>query len=136
MSPRHTRTTSRRSPAWCRDEPAPASSSAPRRPPGGPRPARCCCGRSAPTSSAEPSPTPTQHPPGTPRAADLPDQASGPAKGPVMTEFIALWLRRLASPRRPGPGASPAQTAVAVLLRTACAALLAWIGYIHLHLWL
>ena len=53
-----------------------------------------------------------------------------------MTEFTALWLRRLASPRRPGPGASPAQAAIAALLRAACAALLAWIGYIHLHLWL
>jgi hypothetical protein len=53
-----------------------------------------------------------------------------------MTEFTVYWLRRLASPRRPGPGASTAQTAAAALLRLACAALLAWIGYIHLHLWL
>jgi hypothetical protein len=53
-----------------------------------------------------------------------------------MTEHATLWLRRLASPRSPGPGRSSGQTAVALLLRLGCAALLAWIGYIHLHLWL
>jgi hypothetical protein len=52
-----------------------------------------------------------------------------------MTELAALRLRRLASPRSPGPGLSPGRTAAA-LLRVGCAALLAWIGYIHLHLWL
>ncbi len=52
-----------------------------------------------------------------------------------MTEFTTLWLRRLASPRSPGRG-SPAQTAIGLPLRAGCAALLAWIGYIHLHLWL
>jgi hypothetical protein len=52
-----------------------------------------------------------------------------------MTELAILRLRRLASPRSPGPGLSPGRTAVA-LLRAGCAALLAWIGYIHLHLWL
>jgi hypothetical protein len=52
-----------------------------------------------------------------------------------MTELAVLRLRRLASPRSPGPGLSPGRTAVA-LLRAGCAALLAWIGYIHLHLWL
>ena len=53
-----------------------------------------------------------------------------------MTELTALRLRRLASLRSPGPGLSPGRTAVALLLRVGCAALLAWIGYIHLHLWL
>jgi hypothetical protein len=52
-----------------------------------------------------------------------------------MTE-LTLWLRRLASPRRPEPGGSTGRTAAALLLRTSCAGLLAWIGYIHLHLWL
>jgi hypothetical protein len=51
-----------------------------------------------------------------------------------MTALIP-WLRRLASPRSPGSGSSPGQTAAALLLRVASAALLAWIGYIHLHLW-
>jgi hypothetical protein len=47
----------------------------------------------------------------------------------------ATWLRRIASPhpRPPGP---PGRRAVALLLRLTCVALLAWIGYIHLHLWL
>jgi len=53
-----------------------------------------------------------------------------------MTELTALRLRRLASPGSPGPGLSPGRTAAALLLRVGCAALLAWIGYIHLHLWL
>ena len=53
-----------------------------------------------------------------------------------MTELTALRLRRLASLRSPGPSLSPGRTAVALLLRAGCAALLAWIGYIHLHLWL
>ena len=53
-----------------------------------------------------------------------------------MTELTALRLRRLASPRSPGPGLGPGRTAAALLLRAGCAALLAWIGYIHLHLWL
>jgi hypothetical protein len=53
-----------------------------------------------------------------------------------MIELTALWLRRLASPRRPVPGGSRGQTAAALLLRIGSAALLAWIGYIHLHLWL
>jgi hypothetical protein len=52
-----------------------------------------------------------------------------------MTTSIALWLRRLASPRRtPVPGRG--RQAAALLLRLTCAALLAWIGYLHLHLWL
>jgi hypothetical protein len=45
-------------------------------------------------------------------------------------------LRRLASPHRPPPAGSPARRATALLLRLGCAALLGWIGYIHLHLWL
>jgi hypothetical protein len=53
-----------------------------------------------------------------------------------MTELAVLRLRRLASPRSPGPGLSPGRTVIALLLRAGCAALLAWIGYIHLHLWL
>jgi hypothetical protein len=53
-----------------------------------------------------------------------------------MTEHAASWLRGLASPRRPtAPGVS-GRWAAALLLRLGCAALLAWIGYIHLHLWL
>jgi hypothetical protein len=52
-----------------------------------------------------------------------------------MTTSIALWLRRLASPRRP-PAPGRSRRAAALLLRLTCAALLAWIGYIHLHLWL
>src|SRR5438552_18810730 len=52
-----------------------------------------------------------------------------------MTEFTVFWLRRLASPRRP-PAAGRVRTAAALLLRLGSAALLAWIGYIHLHLWL
>jgi hypothetical protein len=52
-----------------------------------------------------------------------------------MTTSIALWLRRLASPRRsPVPGRG--RQAAALLLRLTSAALLAWIGYLHLHLWL
>ena len=53
-----------------------------------------------------------------------------------MTELFAFRLRRLASPRSLGPAGSPGRAAVALLLRLGCAALLAWIGYIHLHLWL
>ena len=43
----------RRSPAWSRDTPAPALSSRPPRPPNGPGHARSCCGRWPPTSSAD-----------------------------------------------------------------------------------
>jgi hypothetical protein len=52
-----------------------------------------------------------------------------------MTEHIASRLRRLASPRR-ARAASPGARAAALVLRLGCTALLAWIGYIHLHLWL
>ena len=51
-----------------------------------------------------------------------------------MIKPMALRLRRLSSPRRPeapGRGGRRALT----LLRLGCVALLAWIGYIHLHLW-
>jgi hypothetical protein len=54
----------------------------------------------------------------------------------IMTMPTAIQLRRLASARRnPAPSTS-GRRAAALLLRLACAALLAWIGYIHLHLWL
>ncbi|HEY2488027.1 MAG TPA: hypothetical protein VGI37_00860 [Streptosporangiaceae bacterium] len=52
-----------------------------------------------------------------------------------MTEHIASRLRRLASPRR-ARAASPGARAAALVLRLGCTALLAWIGYVHLHLWL
>jgi hypothetical protein len=52
-----------------------------------------------------------------------------------MTEHPASPLRRLASPRRPAAPGRGGRRAAAVLLRLGCAALLAWIGYIHLHLW-
>jgi len=52
-----------------------------------------------------------------------------------MTARTSSRLRRLASPRRV-TAVSPGAGAVALLLRLGCTALLAWIGYIHLHLWL
>ncbi len=52
-----------------------------------------------------------------------------------MTTSIALWLRRLASPRRP-PAPGRGGRRAAALLRLTCVALLAWIGAVHLHLWL
>jgi hypothetical protein len=51
-----------------------------------------------------------------------------------MNESIA-FLRQLASPRRPSRPARGGRRAAALLLRLGCAALLAWIAYIHLHLW-
>jgi hypothetical protein len=53
-----------------------------------------------------------------------------------MTHTTAPQLRRLASPRRQDTAGGTGRRAAALLLRLACAALLAWIGYIHLHLWL
>jgi len=53
----------------------------------------------------------------------------------TLTESSASPLRRLASPRSPKPTGSGGHPLVALLLRLSCAALLAWIGYIHLHLW-
>ena len=52
-----------------------------------------------------------------------------------MTEFTGFRLRQLASPSRPQAAGRGGHPAVALLLRLCCVALLAWIGYIHLHLW-
>ena len=52
-----------------------------------------------------------------------------------MTEPTASRLRQLASPRRPPAAGRATRPAAALLLRLGCVALLAWIGYIHLHLW-
>jgi hypothetical protein len=54
----------------------------------------------------------------------------------TMTTSIALWLRRLTSPRRPQPPGRGGRRAAALGLRLTCVGLLAWIGYLHLHLWL
>src|SRR2546421_6988865 len=54
----------------------------------------------------------------------------------TMTEHTAPGLRRLASPRRPTAAERGGRWAAALLLRLGCVALLAWIGYLHLHLWL
>src|SRR6516165_2365756 len=63
-------------------------------------------------------------------------RAARPAKGTTMADTFAVRLRRLASPRSSSPLGSPGRRVAALLLRLACVALLAWIGYIHLHLWL
>jgi hypothetical protein len=52
-----------------------------------------------------------------------------------MAQTTTLRLSRLASPRRQPTASGTGRRAVALLLRLACAVLLAWIGYIHLHLW-
>ena len=52
-----------------------------------------------------------------------------------MTEPTAFRLYRLASPRSPQASSRGGRRATALLLRLCCVALLAWIGYIHLHLW-
>ena len=52
-----------------------------------------------------------------------------------MTAPTTTWLRRITS-LQPSPPGRPGHRAAALLLRLACVALLAWIGYIHLHLWL
>ncbi len=52
-----------------------------------------------------------------------------------MTEPASFRLRRLVSPRSPQPPTRGGRRAAALLLRVGCVALLAWIGYIHLHLW-
>jgi hypothetical protein len=54
----------------------------------------------------------------------------------TMTTSIAPWLRRLTSPHRPQTPGHGGRRAAALLLRLTCVALLAWIGYLHLHLWL
>ena len=53
-----------------------------------------------------------------------------------MTEHTAPGLRRPASPRRPTAAGRSGRWAATLLLRLGCVALLAWIGYLHLHLWL
>jgi hypothetical protein len=52
-----------------------------------------------------------------------------------MTERTSSALIRLASAGNPRAAAPPARRVAAMLLRLGCAGLLAWIGYIHLHLW-
>jgi hypothetical protein len=52
-----------------------------------------------------------------------------------MTEPASFRLRRLVSPRSPQSAVRDGRWAAAMLLRLGCVALLAWIGYIHLHLW-
>jgi hypothetical protein len=54
----------------------------------------------------------------------------------TMTEHTAPGLRQLASPRRAAAAGRGGRWAAALLLRLGCVALLAWIGYLHLHLWL
>jgi hypothetical protein len=53
-----------------------------------------------------------------------------------MKESITGWARRLASPHRPVIQGTGGRTAVELILRLAGAAALAWVGYLHLHLWL
>lgn len=54
----------------------------------------------------------------------------------TMAHLAAQRLRCLASPRPRRPARSRAHATAELLLRLSCAALLGWIGYIHLHLWL
>jgi hypothetical protein len=65
----------------------------------------------------------------------LPGNAPVPRKDMPLTESTASRLRRPASPRRPKLTGSGGHPVAALLLRLGCVALLAWIGYIHLHLW-
>jgi len=67
--------------------------------------------------------------------SELPGNPPGPRKDMTLTASTASRLRRLGSPRSPRPTGSDGHPVVALLLRLSCAALLAWIGYIHLHLW-
>ena len=53
-----------------------------------------------------------------------------------MTDTITGQVRRLASPHRSTAPRRPTRRAAVLLLQLACVALLGWIGYIHLHLWL
>ena len=53
-----------------------------------------------------------------------------------MTDTITGRVRRLASPHRSTAPRRPTRRAAVLLLQLACVALLGWIGYIHLHLWL
>ena len=52
-----------------------------------------------------------------------------------MIQPTAFRLRQLASPRKPTATGRDGRRVVALLLRPGCVALLAWIGYVHLHLW-
>jgi hypothetical protein len=52
-----------------------------------------------------------------------------------MIEPTASWRRRLTSPPSHTTASRPGTRAAALLLRLGCVALLAWIGYLHLHLW-
>lgn len=52
-----------------------------------------------------------------------------------MSESPAFWLRAVASARDWQPTPRGAYRALAPVLRLGAAALLVWIGYIHLHLW-
>jgi hypothetical protein len=51
-----------------------------------------------------------------------------------MTERTTERPRRLASPDS-SRASQPARRVASLLIRLGCVALLAWIGYIHLHLW-
>ena len=53
-----------------------------------------------------------------------------------MTDTITGRLGRLASPHRSTAPRRGTHRAAVLLLQLACVALLSWIGYIHLHLWL
>jgi hypothetical protein len=53
-----------------------------------------------------------------------------------MTASTTARLRRLTTPPASQAPVAARRPAATLLLRLSCAALLAWIGYIHLHLWL
>jgi hypothetical protein len=53
-----------------------------------------------------------------------------------MTASTTARLRRLTTPPASQAPVAGRRRAATLLLRLSCAALLAWIGYIHLHLWL
>jgi hypothetical protein len=53
-----------------------------------------------------------------------------------MNRLNLSQLRQLASTHRPAAPATGGRRAAALLLRLGAVALLGWIGYIHLHLWL
>jgi hypothetical protein len=70
-----------------------------------------------------------RHPP----ARHIPP-AARPAKARTMPDTLAARPQRPATPPRRRPPGSPGRRTGALPLRRACAALLAWIGSIHLHL--
>src|SRR5262249_34892755 len=82
----------------------------------------------APADSSGVSGPLTDHP--------LPHQGTRTERKGTMTDTITGWLRRLASPHRSTTRRRGARRAALLLLQLACVALLGWIGYIHLHLWL